>query len=86
MKMQDDFRADGLVVIGVTDDSVEAARTFAKDHEINYAVLAGTEENAKAYGVDFIWGSTIYLVDPDGKIVARGIAEARKVLEAERGR
>jgi peroxiredoxin len=82
VQIQKTFGEKGLVVVGVTEETVEDSRTFAAQHEVNYPILAGSDRPRKAYGIDVIWGSIYYLVSPDGQIVAKGLDESRAILEA----
>jgi peroxiredoxin len=76
--MQSEF--EGVVVVGVTEAPVDRVQQFQVEQGINYAILADAESMFEAYGVKAVWGSVVYLIDSDGKIVARGIEEIRKQI------
>jgi peroxiredoxin len=79
--MQSDFATKGLVVAGVTSAPTFEAEQFQVEFGLNYPVLADAESVFEGWGVKRIWGSVVYLVDRDGKIVARGIDATRAELE-----
>ena len=84
VKLQDEYADLPLIVIAVTTSDKQTARLFSVDYKLNYAILANAEADHEAYGVDLVWGSTIYLIDPEGKIVARGLEDIGVLLEEER--
>ena len=43
---------------------------FAREHRLPYPILAEAEPLMDAYGIDLIWGSVFYLVDPEGRVLA----------------
>ncbi|MHC4938669.1 MAG: TlpA family protein disulfide reductase [Planctomycetota bacterium] len=59
-----------VTVIGVTDAPVATTKEFAREHAVRYALLAEAEADRKAFGVDMIWGNQLYLLDPEGRVVA----------------
>lgn len=54
--------------------------------QINYALLAEASDVLKAWGVDMIWGTPIYLVDPSGQVVAESFSSIEKRLEKNLGK
>jgi len=70
VQMQEKYRGQGLVVLGVSFDDTEAkAEKFAKDKQINYPVARITPEFNQSYGA-FLGLSDSILVRPDGMINA----------------
>ncbi|MHC4375313.1 MAG: peroxiredoxin family protein [Planctomycetota bacterium] len=43
---------------------------FAQKHRLPYPILAEAEPLMDAYGIDLIWGSVFYLIDPEGRVLA----------------
>ena len=68
------------MVLGVTSAPAAQAQQFQVENGLNYPVLADAQAVFDAYGVQAVWGSVVYLVDPDGKIAARGIEDVRTRL------
>ncbi len=85
MQMQQEYGEQGLAVVGVTEVDREMARQFVDDFELNYAVLAEASSTQDAYGVKFVWGSAVYLVDPSGTIEAQGLDSVSEYLRERLG-
>lgn len=78
--MNSDFQKKGIIVLGISKDSIESHSKFAKKFNLNFPILSDESTNAiKAYGA---WGKkkfigkdfegilrNSYLVNPEGKIV-----------------
>lgn len=66
-----EFSKNGIVVLGISKDSVESHKKFAKEHKLPFTLLADSEKKVlKMYG-SWQKNKTIrmsYLVNPDGKI------------------
>jgi len=74
VKLQSDYQGKGLVIVGLSLDAEGASvvAPFAQEHAINYPMLIGNDEVAKAYGgVNSI--PTTFVIDRQGKIVKRFI-------------
>jgi thiol-disulfide isomerase/thioredoxin len=61
------YGGQGLEIIAVTDESVELMQSFLEEHEMKYANLIGTADDAMNYGVMGL--PTAFLVDAEGRIV-----------------
>ncbi len=65
------FKGFGAIVLGISSDSVESHKKFAKDFSLNFPLLADTKKEAiqlyEAKGVLFTKRIS-YLIDPEGKI------------------
>ncbi len=85
VEVQNEFRDDGVRVVGVTAATRAEAEQFAQELSVNYPLLAAAETDVKAYGIDVIWGSEIYLVSPDRRIVAHGTKKITERLDREFG-
>ncbi len=83
MQVQDTYRDRSFSIVGVTDVDVATAQAFAREHALNFPVLANGKAVREAYGVDLVWGSTFFLIDPAGTIVAQGLEECEERLAME---
>ena len=67
-------KADGLVVIGVTEDAKADLEAFLKDNKVAYPIAAdvvdGTGKTFDAYGIGGI--PTVYLIARDGSVAWHG--------------
>ena len=70
-------------MLGVTDHDEAAVRQFATAWQVNYPIAFAAERDREAFGIEMVWGSTFYLVDPFGRIVESGFEACMETL-AER--
>jgi len=70
-ELQKQYAAQGLVVIGVSqDDSQEDVQKFIQEMGVHYLIVMGRESVADAYGgIQFLPGT--FYIDRNGKIVDR---------------
>jgi peroxiredoxin len=74
VRLQSKYRAQGLEIVGLALDAGGAkdVRPFMDEHDVNYTMLLGNQDVAKAYGsVSMI--PTTFVIDRSGKIVQRFI-------------
>lgn len=75
-----DLRAAGVQVLGVSADTCQSHKKFARSHQLNFPLLADTEQHVvKAYGVwteKSLFGRKYFgiqrdsfLIDPAGRVV-----------------
>jgi len=85
IELQKQYQSQGLVVIGVSLDQggPGVVSSFAKQQNINYPIVMGTEDVAKAYGnIEAI--PTTFVIDPNGNITGKHIGFTEKsVFEDE---
>ena len=43
---------------------------FNREYDLPYPLLAEAQPLLDAYGIELIWGSVFYLIDPDGRVLA----------------
>jgi len=79
--MQTEYEDMKLSVLGVTDADRALAQNFSEQHQLNFDILAEAPRTREAFGVQMVWGSTHYLVDPSGVIVAKGLDGAEEFLD-----
>lgn len=84
IELQDKYRSQGLVIIGVSEDSAMAdVQKFLKTNAINYQIVwdGGNAQLQAGYGTPFGLPTTLF-IDRDGKIVKRVIGlEGKPDLE-----
>lgn len=69
--LQNKYRADGLVVLGVSNDDVGAMQQFRNKTGINYTLLVADNETMRSYKITAI--PTSYLLDKKGNVVKREV-------------
>ncbi|MBI4166467.1 MAG: redoxin domain-containing protein [Acidobacteria bacterium] len=73
VRLQERYRAQGLVVIGVSeDDSVEPVREFYKEFSMNYPVVMGEGKISELYG-GIVGLPTTFIIGRDGRIYSKHI-------------
>lgn len=84
VQLQNRYRDQGLVVIGVSiDDGPEPVREFYKEYKMNYAVAMGSEKLGALYG-GILGLPTTFLIGRDGRIYAKHVgATDLSVFEEE---
>lgn len=84
-KVHEDYKDQGLVVLGINNESPEKPRSFMKKNGYTFTVLTDPGSKvARAYGVRGI--PTTYIVDPQGYVVTHTVgykpeSELREALE-----
>ncbi len=72
-KLWNEFSRYGVVVLGISTDSVDTQRRFAEKHKVGFKLLSDSKgEVSKKYGVLRPTGTAervTFIVDPDGKVV-----------------
>jgi hypothetical protein len=71
-------RHPDLTFLAVTEAERGEAAMFHTDHGIPFPVLAGASR--EAWGVDFIWGDSVYFVGEKGQVVSQGFNDLEAVL------
>ncbi len=72
VRLREQYEDRGLEIIGVSldEDATDVVSEFATEHNINYPILIGTPEAAKAYGpIDQI--PTTFIVGRQGRVLGR---------------
>jgi len=80
VEVQERYGSDAFSLLAVTEVPAPEAEAFVLAEGLTFPVLAGGPENVAAYGIDLIWGSPVFLVEPGGQIVADDLAGAEAAL------
>ncbi len=80
VEVQEELGSESFSLVGVTDAGLEEVEEFAREFELNFPILCDAEAVGEAYGVDLIWGSVFYLVDPERRIVADALVDALRIV------
>ena len=71
VRLQERYRDQGLVVIGVSvDDSVEPVRDFYREFSMNYPVVMGESRITELYG-GIVGLPTTFIIGRDGRIYSK---------------
>jgi len=78
--MGETYESLGLQVIMVTEASATGAMQFANEQKLPFPVFADALETRKAFGIEMIWGSPVFLLDASGQVVAEELDEVEEFL------
>ena len=84
--LQRSYRDRGLRVLGVTEAPRDRVEEFISTHSVTYPILTDALASEQAYGVEMLWGTEVFLVDPGGIVVADKLANAERMLAEKLGR
>jgi peroxiredoxin len=85
MALRREFGPKGVAVVAVTREPVEITRAWAKKHEAKYEIQAEGAMAFERWGVG-AWDDTpIYLVDPNGWVLAEGYDDCAEILRERLG-
>jgi thiol-disulfide isomerase/thioredoxin len=77
-RMQDEFAADGVQVLGIAVDFTEDVIAYAREASFNYPILVGQEDAmavAETSGVEFIGLPFTMIVTPGGELLSVHLGE-----------
>ena len=81
MQLQKDFGSEKFTVLGIMQGTEVEAQQFRGKHGVNYPIKTGSGQDFSNYNVFFL--PEVYLVAPNGKVVADNLDEARSILSAD---
>ena len=84
ISLYDKYKDDGFIILGIGLDKERALREFAQRYEINYPILLGPNELARAYNVINI--PSAFIIDKKGQIAFKHVGFSQgmeKELESE---
>ena len=67
IRIYNDYKDKGVVIIGIALDEPEKVRKFTEDYRVNYPVLLGTREVAQKYG-GIMGIPTTFILDREHRI------------------
>ncbi|MEW6072398.1 MAG: TlpA disulfide reductase family protein [Planctomycetota bacterium] len=83
--LHEQYSGRGLSVVGVTEAPLERAQRFVESYAVPYPVITDARETEILFGVEMLWGSEVFLVDPGGIVVANGLRAVERRLATELG-
>lgn len=71
-RLHQQFRAQGVQIWGVSQDTVQDNRRFAKEYGVTFPILIDDEpyETSREYGLTYV--PTLFLIAPDGHVEISG--------------
>jgi hypothetical protein len=83
--LRKEFRPKGVTVIAITRASKEDSMRFAKAHGVKYAIEADGAMAFEKWGVGSVKHAPVYLVDPNGWVLAEGFDDCAAMLRERLG-
>jgi len=83
--LRKEFRAKGVTVIAITRANKDDAMRFAKAHGVKYAIEADGSMAFEKWGVGSVNHAPVYLVDPNGWVLAEGYEDCAEILRERLG-
>lgn len=81
MQLQKDFGSEQFTVLGIMQGDDVEARQFITKLGVNYPIKTRSGQDFSNYKVFFV--PEVYLVAPDGQVVADNLDDARAILSAD---
>jgi len=85
MALQQEFGPKGVAVVAVTRADAAAAERFAKEHGATYAILADAAMAFERWGIGSPAHAPVYVIDPNGRVLAEGFDDCAEVLRERLG-
>lgn len=74
--------ADGLTVLGVSQDSANITRSFARRYGITFPILLEGDEYPVSRAFDIMATPTVFLIEPDGTVAYATMGFMKPALDA----
>lgn len=81
VQLQKDFGSEKFTVLGIMQGNDVEARQFITKLGVTYPIKTGSGQDFSNYNVFFV--PEVYLVAPDGQVMADNLADARAILSVE---
>jgi len=85
MALRREFGPSGVAVIAITREPVEVTRLWATGHDAKYEIQAQGSMAFERWGVGSVDAAPIYLVDPNGWVLAEGFDDCIEILRERLG-
>jgi peroxiredoxin len=81
VQLQKDFGSEKFTVLGIMQGNDVEAQQFITKLGVNYPIKTQSGQDFSNYKVYFV--PEVYLVAPDGKVVADNLDDARAILSVD---
>jgi peroxiredoxin len=81
-RLHERHRANGLTVLGVSQDSANITRSFARRYGITFPIVLEGEDYPISRAFDIMATPTVFLADPDGTIAYTTMGFMKPALDA----
>ncbi len=81
-RLHERHAADGLSVVGISQDSANITRSFARRYGITFPILLEGEEYPVSRAFDIMATPTLFLINPDGTVAYTTMGFMKPALDA----
>jgi peroxiredoxin len=81
-RLNERYRGDGLTVLGVSQDSANITRSFARRYGITFPLVLDGEDYPISRAFDIMATPTVFLVEPDGNVAYATMGFMKQALDA----
>ena len=81
-RLNERHSGDGLVVLGVSQDSANITRSFARRYGITFPLLLEGDDYTISRAFDIMATPTVFLIEPDGSVAYTTMGFMKPALDA----
>jgi len=81
-RLNERYRDDGLTILGVSQDSANITRSFARRYGITFPLVLDGEDYPISRAFDIMATPTVFLVEPDGNVAYATMGFMKPALDA----
>src|SRR5215203_2634023 len=81
-RLNERYRGDGLTILGVSQDSANITRSFARRYVITFPLVLDGEDYPISRAFDIMATPTVFLVEPDGNVAYATMGFMKPALDA----
>jgi peroxiredoxin len=81
-RLNERHRGDGLTVLGVSQDSANITRSFARRYEITFPLVLEGDDYPVSRAFDIMATPTVFLIEPDGTVAYATMGFMKPALDA----
>jgi peroxiredoxin len=81
-RLNERYRGDGLTVLGVSQDSANITRSFARRYGITFPLVLEGDDYPVSRAFDIMATPTVFLIEPDGRVAYTTMGFMKPALDA----
>ena len=81
-RLNERHRGDGLAVLGISQDSANITRSFARRYGITFPLLLEGDDYPVSRAFDIMATPTVFLIEPDGSVAYATMGFMKPALDA----
>jgi peroxiredoxin len=81
-RLNERYRGDGLAVLGISQDSANITRSFARRYGITFPLVLEGDDYPISRAFDIAATPTVFLIEPDGNVAYATMGFMKPALDA----